>query len=121
VIRRYSPSDIELTLLRVFVTVGGSFFLSAAQSAFNNTVVRYLATNLPTVDPKIVLGTGATEIRNVFSATDLPIVLGGYMVGLKAVFAITIAASGVATFIGFFGSWKKLQAEEVQNAAGGAA
>lgn len=42
------------------------------------------------------------------------------MVGLKAVFAITIAAFGVATVIGFFGSWKKLHSDELKKAAGGA-
>jgi hypothetical protein len=43
------------------------------------------------------------------------------MVGLKAVFAITVAAYGVATVTGFFGSWKKINGHELKKAAGGAA
>jgi hypothetical protein len=42
-----------------------------------------------------------------------------YVIGLQAVFAITIAAFCVATVIGFFGSWKKLRGDELKKAAGG--
>jgi hypothetical protein len=43
------------------------------------------------------------------------------MVGLKAVFAVTTAAYGVSTLVGLFGDWKRLDAEEIKRAAGGAA
>ena len=110
-----------LTSDLVFVTVGGSFFLSAAQCGFNNQVLKQLAIDLPDVDPAVALGTGATQIRDAFTASQVPFVLDAYVSGLKAVFAITITAFGISTIVGCFGSWERLNAEKVQKATTGAA
>ncbi|KAL4883823.1 major facilitator superfamily-domain-containing protein [Aspergillus karnatakaensis] len=118
-----SPEDMSqvTAIVNFFVTIGGSFFLSAAQSAFNNQLIKTLATKLPDISPGIALSTGATEIRNAFTAEQIPIVIGGYVDGLKAVWAIAAAAYGVATLVGFMGSWKRLHGEDLAKAAGGAA
>jgi hypothetical protein len=84
-------------------------------------LIQTLAATLPEIDTAVVLGTGATQIRDFFTASQVLIIIDAYMVGLKAVFAITTAAFGVATIVGFFGSWKKLHGEELKKAAGGAA
>lgn len=100
--------DSILTPILVFTTVGGALFLSAAQAAFNNQLIKTIVKELPEVNPGVALRTGATQIREVFTASQIPMVIEGYSSGIKAVFAITIAAFGVATTIGFFGSWKRL-------------
>jgi hypothetical protein len=105
----------------VFVTIGGAFFISAVQSAFNNKLIAQLAKNLPDINPAIVLGTGATQIREKFTPAQVPVVLDAYMVGLKVVFAIMTAAYGVSTLVGLFGDWKRLDEEVIKKAAGGAA
>jgi hypothetical protein len=69
----------------------------------------------------MVLGVGATQIREKFTPAQVPIVLDTYMVGLKVVFAIMTAAYGVSTLVGLFGDWKRLDAEEIKKAAGGGA
>ncbi len=112
--------SLVLTIDTVFVTVGGAFFLSAAQCGFNNQLLKELAINLPNISPEIVLGTGATQIRDTFTATEVPIILDAYVVGLQAVFALATASFGVATIVGCFGSWKKLYAEDLKKATGGA-
>jgi ABC-type proline/glycine betaine transport system permease subunit len=91
------------------------------QCAFNNQVIAQLLKNLPEINPAMVLGVGATQIREQFTEAQVPIVLDAYMVGLKAVFAITTAAYGISTLVGVFGSWKRLNEEEIKKAAGGAA
>ncbi|KAJ6010258.1 hypothetical protein N7499_004340 [Penicillium canescens] len=118
-----SPEDMSqaTAIVNFFMTVGGAFFLSAAQCAFNNQLIETLAIKLPEIDPAVAIGTGATQIREAFTASQVSVIIDAYMVGLKAVFAITIAAFGVATVIGFFGSWKKLHGDELKKAAGGAA
>jgi ABC-type proline/glycine betaine transport system permease subunit len=103
------------------LTIGGAFFLSAAQAAFNNQLIKQIAINLPGIDPVVALGIGATQIRSTFTPTQVPLVIDAYMTGLKAVFAITVAAFGVATLIGIFGSWKRLHSKDLQKVAGGAA
>jgi hypothetical protein len=69
----------------------------------------------------MVLGVGATQIREQFTPAQVPIVLDAYMVGLKFVFAVMTAAYGVSTLVGLFGDWKRLDAEEIKKAAGGGA
>ncbi|KOS43168.1 hypothetical protein ACN38_g5925 [Penicillium nordicum] len=107
-------------IVNYFMTVGGAFFLAAAQCAFNNQLIQTIAMKLPEIDPAVVTATGATQIREAFTGSQVPVVVDAYMVGLRAVFAITIAAFGISTVIGFFGSWKKLHSDELKKAAGGA-
>ncbi|KAJ4859019.1 major facilitator superfamily domain-containing protein [Trichoderma breve] len=118
-----SPEDMSqaTAIVNFFTTIGGAFFLSASQSAFNNQLIKTFAVKLPEINPAIALGTGATQIREIFTASQVPIVIDAYMTSLKDVFAITIAAFGFATIIGFFGSWRKLQSDELKKAAGGPA
>ncbi|KAL4905579.1 hypothetical protein BDW74DRAFT_185111 [Aspergillus multicolor] len=117
------PEDMSqvTAIINFFVTVGGAFFLSAAQSAFNNQLLKELAATLPEIDPATALGTGATQIRDAFSPDQVPLVIDAYMVGLKATFAIMIGAFGIATLLGFLGSWKRLHGESLAKAPGGAA
>uniref|UniRef100_A0A8H7KDL4 Major facilitator superfamily (MFS) profile domain-containing protein n=1 Tax=Bionectria ochroleuca TaxID=29856 RepID=A0A8H7KDL4_BIOOC len=117
------PEDMSQTtaIVNFFVTIGGAFFLSAAQSAFNNRLLGELATKLPDFNAETVLSTGATQIRTAFTEAQVPIVVDSYMVGLKAVFSITVGGFGISTLLGFLGSWKKLHADDLQKASGGAA
>jgi len=40
--------------------MGGTFFVSAADSIFSNKLVNHLKVNVPEIDPKIVIGLGTT-------------------------------------------------------------
>lgn len=116
-----APEDMSqiTAIINFFVAVGGSFFISAAQSAFNNQLIAAVTHRLPDINPMLVLGTGATQIRQVFTSTQVPIIIDSYMVGLRSVFGITIAAFGISTIIGSFGSWKRLHKEALKDVAGG--
>ena len=110
----------DLTTMPVFLTIGGSLFISAAQCGFNNQLIKYLAIHLPGVDAAVVLGIGATQIRDVFTAAQIPVVIAAYISGLKTVFAIAVAAFGTATLLGLFGNWNRLDAGKIKKAGGGA-
>lgn len=103
----------------VCLTVGGSFFISAAQCGFNNQLIRYFAKNLPGLNPALALSTGATQIRTAFTPEQLPVVIDGYIAGLQTVFAITTAAFGFAALVGLLGSWKRLSAEDIKRVQDG--
>lgn len=105
--------------LSVFQTVGGAFFVAAAQSAFINTMINSVAVNAPHINPGMLILTGATELRRAFSPEDLPSVLIGYMAGLKVAFAISIAGAGVAFVVSCFSRWQRLNPKDIQG--GGAA
>lgn len=118
-----APEDMSqvTAIIQFFVLIGGSFFVSAAQSAFNNQLIQSLAANLPDISPEVALGIGATQIREAFTLEQVPHVIDAYTTGLQAVFAIALAAFGASTVVGVFGSWARLGGNDVKKAAGGAA
>ena len=95
--------------------------MSAAQCAFNNQLIKSLAASLPDLDPIIALSIGATQVREAFTVDQVPMVINAYVEGLKAVFALVVAAFGCATVIGLFGNWKRLGAKQLKAASGGTA
>lgn len=108
------PTLIDRT---VHQTVGGAFLLAAAQSGFINQVLvklRSLGTN---VSPVLVIATGATELRDVFSGNVLGDVLVSYMTGIKVTFAITTAALGVSFLISLLSKWQRLNTGKVSGGA----
>ncbi|KAK4142509.1 major facilitator superfamily domain-containing protein [Dichotomopilus funicola] len=115
------PDDISsvTAIILFFQTVGGAFMVSAAQSSFVNTMVLRLPTSAPGVNPLVVLGTGATQIRQVFPAEVVPGILVAYMAGIKVAFAIALGAVGVAFVVSLFSNFKRLSPETLK--MGGAA
>jgi hypothetical protein len=103
----------------VCLTIGSSFFISAAQCGFNNKLVEHFVENLPELNPGLALSTGATQIRTAFTPEHVPIVIEGYIAGLQTVFAIATAAFGFATVVGVLGSWERLRGEDIKRVQDG--
>ncbi|KAK9326757.1 major facilitator superfamily domain-containing protein [Lipomyces starkeyi] len=95
----------------IFVqTIGGAFLVSAGESAFESTLTKKLRASDPSVNPLQVIGTGATDLRKVFSPTDMPFILRAYVSGIQTAFIVAIALAGACTLIAFGAKWQKLQA-----------
>lgn len=87
--------------------------VSAAESAFVNTLVKQLKYNAVGINPQSVIDTGATGLRQAFTATELSGILLSYMAALKVAYSIAIAAAGVATLVGLFSSWKNIKGKAI--------
>jgi hypothetical protein len=72
-------------------------------------MVAYVMGNAPDVSKATLILTGATDIRKAFTATQQPIIIDGYMTGIKVVFGICIGTTGIATLIAMVSPWKKLK------------
>ena len=72
-----------------------------------------------TISHEALVFTGATEIRNVFPEDLQPVVIDGYMHGIRVVFAMCIAATGLSTIVAMGVNWKRLSEEK--RGGGGAA
>ena len=107
------------TTVPVCLTIGGSFFISAAQCGLNNRLIKHFVENLPELDPALALSTGATQIRFAFTPEQVPVVIEGYIAGLQTVFAITTAAFGFAALVGLLGSWDRLRAKDIKRVQDG--
>jgi MFS transporter, DHA2 family, glioxin efflux transporter len=114
-----TPSDLSSVTAQTlfFQTIGGAFFISAAQAAFANRLLSRVITTAPTANPGLVLTTGATELRKVFNAEQLEGILVAYMAGLKVAFAIAIATAGVAFLVAFTPRWESLKGKVKLEAA----
>lgn len=86
-------------------TIGGAFFVSASQTAFENKVRAKIPSTAPGVDPQLVIATGATQLRKVFSKADLPGVLEAYMDGIRVTFALAIALGGASLLVSLVPKW----------------
>ncbi|KAJ7827320.1 hypothetical protein B0H13DRAFT_2373888 [Mycena leptocephala] len=70
------------------------------------------ARTAPTIDAAKVLATGASEIQRVFSGDDLVAVLNAYIVGIKDVFAFSLAGAAFTVLIALAIPFKKLPSHE---------
>lgn len=98
------PADISsITAIMIFFqTISGAIFVSIGQSLFTNKLIQTIPKYAPTLDPALVVSTGATELKKVFSSTDLPGVIRAYMSGLKDAYILGTALAGGAVVISIF-------------------
>ena len=108
-----SRRDVTNRSSTVFQTVGGAFFVSAAQTAFTNRLLDRVPITAPGVKPSLVVSTGATQLRNVFSSSELPGILVAYMDGLRLSFALAIALAGITLPIALFAKWANVKPKPV--------
>ncbi|USP81914.1 hypothetical protein yc1106_09188 [Curvularia clavata] len=95
--------DVPLTTatLLFIQTLGGAFGISAAQTAFQNILLKRLAVTAAGLNPALVLQAGASEIRSSFPAQYIEGVLEAYVSGFRATMIVTIAFSAAAFLAGF--------------------
>jgi hypothetical protein len=58
-------------MLLFFQTIGGGFWVSAAQAAFENRLLLSVPSTAPGVDPIQVLSAGAANLRKAFTPEQL--------------------------------------------------
>jgi hypothetical protein len=113
------PEAVSATtaIILFFQTMGGAFFVSAGASGFANALVNKLAQTAPHLDAANVVTVGATELRKVFDAATLPLVVDAYMAGIKVAFAISIALAGMAVLASFTVPWYSVKGKQMSAAA----
>jgi hypothetical protein len=114
--------DISLvpigTSVIIFVqTLGGALFVSIGQSVFTNKLSEGLIKYAPSVDPKVILATGATAIQKTIDKSVLPGVTIAYNDALTQAFLVS-AVMAALTIIGSAAvEWKSVKGKKVEMAA----
>ncbi|SPO07787.1 related to major facilitator (MFS1) transporter [Cephalotrichum gorgonifer] len=98
------PQDISCVTAMVlfFMNLGGMMFVSAGQCGFVNMMISTLLSTAPAIDPDKVILTGATRIREMFSADAVPLIVASYTQGVRVAFSIAIGGAGVAFVVALF-------------------
>ncbi|OQD61878.1 hypothetical protein PENPOL_c014G01459 [Penicillium polonicum] len=89
-------------------TLSGAYFVAIAQSLFANRMLQTVLSSAAHLDATLVLGTGASELQEVFSGEDLEEVIAAYMVGIKDVFAFSLACAAFSVLLSLIIPFKRL-------------
>jgi hypothetical protein len=88
--------------------LSGTCFIICAGSLFANRMLHELVASYPSINAGQVISTGASEIQHVFKGEDLAAVLNAYMVGMKAVFAFSLATCALTVLIALIIPFQRL-------------
>ncbi|MCJ1316008.1 hypothetical protein MMC15_001328 [Xylographa vitiligo] len=101
-----------VTILNFVSQMGGSIFVSICQTILSSTLQSQLASTLPNFDTAEIATSGATEIRNMVSTQQLPILLEAYNAGINNVFYCALGLSCLSFVASFFVEWKSVKSME---------
>lgn len=95
-------------------TLGGALFVSVAQSVFTNQLVASLATNVPTIDPSVILVTGATNLQQTVPAELLSGVIAAYSTALTKAFTVSVGLAAFTVIGSIFIPWKSVKGKNIE-------
>ena len=94
--------------------LGGALFVSIGQNVFTNKLLSGLTKYAPSVDPALVLKTGATSIQHAISAAELPGVTMAYNNALTTSFTVAAAMASLSMIGACFVEWKSMKGKKVE-------
>ncbi|KAK0618492.1 major facilitator superfamily domain-containing protein [Bombardia bombarda] len=114
-----SPADIPsvTAILLFFQTMGGTIFISAAQSIFANRLVASLEGNSSGLDPAQVVAVGAENLRASFAGDQLADVMDAYVVGLRDAWILGTVCAGMSFLSAFIARFQSLKQAGEKEAA----
>ena len=101
-------------------TFGGALCISVAQNVFDNRLLSNLLQEVPTLDPAVVINTGATELSRVVTAqfpSQLPGVLSAYNDALDQTYYVSLALACLTIFGALGVEWKSVKGKKVEAVA----
>ncbi|KAJ7075565.1 major facilitator superfamily domain-containing protein [Mycena belliarum] len=115
-----SLQDIPIgtSLIMFMQTLGGALFVSVGQNVFTNKLVSGLASNVPGVNPSIVLNAGATSLRSAVDAQSLPAVLEVYNQALVSAYYVSVAMACLSIVGALAIEWRSIKGKNIEMAMG---
>lgn len=106
------------TALVVFLqSLGGALFIAVGQTVFTNKLTSELAAKLPTIDPTLILSSGATNLKNVLDPSQLGTAIAAYSTALTTTFYVSVGMA-VATLAGSATvEWKSVKGKQIDMGA----
>ncbi len=100
---------IGLTIIAFAQFLAGTICVSVCQTLLANTLTSELSRSLPGFDAIAIANKGATQIQELVSKRELPIVLAAYNAGIDSTFYCALAASCLVFVASFFIEWKSVK------------
>lgn len=110
------PLIRTLTFAVVFMMLAGGWGVAATDAALNNIILRKVPQYVSSLDGHEVLKVGAAGLQQAYSGDVLQGVRQAYLDGLRAGWALGVAAFGMAVVCALFPKWPgKLVRHQVQS------
>jgi hypothetical protein len=105
-------APIGVSMMMLCQQLGGAIFVSVGQNVFDSSLVSGLTGLIPGITPEAIVNTGATNLRGVVPAQDLPALLNVYNGALRWVWVVgtimcCLSAIGAAGL-----EWRSVKAKE---------
>lgn len=100
---------VGTALAAFFMNFGGSLFVSAAQTSFDNTLIKELPKYAPGVDPSIILHVGATQLKSAVAPNMINGVLEAYNKSVTQTWYIAVAMCVLTAIPAVFVEWKSVK------------
>ncbi|KAJ4286162.1 hypothetical protein N0V90_013511 [Kalmusia sp. IMI 367209] len=101
--------------LIVFIqSIGGAIFTSVGNTVLTNQIVSNLAKHAPSVPPMLVLGTGASELKNTFSEDVLPGIVLSYNDALQKVFLVCTVMAAFTIIGSLCIEWNSVKGKKIE-------
>ncbi|KAL8745298.1 MAG: hypothetical protein Q9190_002556 [Brigantiaea leucoxantha] len=98
-------------------TLGGALFIAIGQNIFTNRLITNLVTDVPSLNPGIVLNVGATSLRNAVDDSLLPAVLKAYNSALVQTYYVSVAIAALSIFGSIGVEWKSVKGKKIESVA----
>lgn len=105
--RKDVPMGISLVMLTQML--GGAIFISVGQNILDKNLVEGITKLVPGIDPRMIVNTGATALRNLVSPDKLPEILVVYNYAIRQTFLIAVGMSVAAAVGAFALEWKSVK------------
>lgn len=110
---------IGTSVIMFMQTLGGALIIAVSQNIFTNRLLSNLVANVPDVDPRIVLSTGATYLAKAIGSKDLAQVLVAYNSAIIQTWYVPVAMASLSIFGSLAMEWKSVKGKKIE-AVGGA-
>lgn len=90
-------------------TMGGAIFVSAAQNVFANLLVADLSRSVPSLDPQVILQTGATELQKAVQPQYLPDVITAYNKAIVRAFLMAAIMAALTVIGSLAVEWRNIK------------
>lgn len=93
-------------------------FVSVGQNVFTNKLKDGLASQVPSLNPAIVLSAGATSLRDSVDPQFLPAVISAYNDALVSAFYVSVAMACLSLIGALAIEWKSVKGKNIEMAMG---
>ncbi|KAJ2992653.1 hypothetical protein NUW58_g2094 [Xylaria curta] len=105
---------IGTSVIAFMQTLGGALFVSVGNNVFNNKLIEELGHRVPSIDPRIVLSAGTTNLQKTLPADLLPAVILSYNNALTTAFIVATALATVTIIGAGFMEWKSVKGKKIE-------